>query len=689
MTVNYSKKQIKPLIDKYQIDVENNKVFQTIICMFEEQTNYQIWALKAVFGGVIGIEAIQSIKAWAENNHNEIQNLTKKNIVSYKSKEDFKLLFNEMEGLVKIRFVKDSISKFNTQQREMMKKHVFENINSGSEAKFSKRFNMWHDAFKKMLTLPKHRQEKLISTSSAVSDVKFLFEHIKNALEASYSWNKEELLGFVARNCSECKVVFESDNIVVLTVPNFECSKKLCGGGRTGWCLTREDNYFRRYVLEPKDAVQYFLFDFSRREDHELAHVGFTVQASNGITNAHSTRNNCLTGDGYTIDGTRLNIQKILELDGVPKNVFIRLKDLKNYTWGVEEFLNWVEKHESDVAICYGEDKRVIVNPLTSRGLDMVLSHTLIRYRDFQVNSKCKHYILLDFNKDVNDEKAIVSLYFTKDQYETDSLHRMFDAYGTNIMSDNYLAKIGIGFDKFLDREEIAPKILLHKLIDEKDEEAAIKLLTENTDLEVNYVFNNRTPIFSVIDNKLFGIFKALINHKNFDSSIQNSYGEALLQSLLYDYNSDGNSERDNNNIKKMINIVIESDNFDLNALNLNDDPAINVAAEKPYLLWVVEKLSSNPRVNVNIINDYNCSPFTNALRKKNFDAAKILGKRPDLIVREEDKTLAKELGVDLKDFIHPTPFATESVEKIVNEPKISSFDFATLFEHALSMSKA
>ena len=44
----YSKKQINPLVEKYKINVEKNMVFQSLITMFRDQPNYQIWAIKTV-----------------------------------------------------------------------------------------------------------------------------------------------------------------------------------------------------------------------------------------------------------------------------------------------------------------------------------------------------------------------------------------------------------------------------------------------------------------------------------------------------------------------------------------------------------------------------------------------------------------------------------------------------------------
>ena len=683
--LNYSKRQINPLVKKYSIDVENNKYFQSIITMFEDQTPYQIWAIKGVFENVFGIEDVQRIKSWVDENHTDIQNLVKKNIISYKTKTDISNLYKEMEGIKMIHLVKDVISRFNTQQRELLKNNI--DIPDALEAKRSPVFNKYYEIFKGVLTLPKHRQEKLISTSSAIDSFGFLIEHVSKALEASYSWNKEDMLGFLSRNCPDSSVVYDNDNIVIVQVASFDSSRKLCGGGRTGWCLTREISYFRRYVNE-NNANQFFYFDFSKREDHELAHIGFTVRPSEGIVNAHSTKNSCMLGDGIIVEGKRVNIHNVLENNNVPKNVFIRLNKLTKYKWDMDAFIEWAGKNKRDMKVCIVDNKRVVLKINNNIGLENVLAHTLIDYNHISVNEKRKNFVILDFNLSNNEDKSIIELSFNKDVYGLDSLNYMVDAYNLNMKDSSYLNDINMSINKFLPREEIKSSILLHKLIDENNESDLVKLINETSDLDVNYILNNRTPIFSIIDKKMPNAFKAIINHKKFNASIQNAYGEVLLQSLLYDYNLESNSENDVYNIRKMINIIIDSDTFDFNSINLNDDSAINVAAEFPNLLWVVEKLVENPRVNVNVINDINCSALTNAIRRNNVQAIRVLGTRPDLIIRKEDKEMAKKMNINLSDFIKPKKFESFQSVEYFNEPKFSSSDFASLFEKVMSMAK-
>jgi hypothetical protein len=92
-------------------------------------------------------------------------------------------------------------------------------------------------------------------------------------------------------------------------------------------------------------------------------------------------------------------------------------------------------------------------------------------------------------------------------------------------------------------------------------------------------------------------------------------------------------------------------------------DTAINIACDKPELLWVVEALVQNPNVNLNVVNDINCTSLGSALRKKNIAAIKLLGKRVDLVVREEDYELAQNNGINLDELIDPRPIGTIEVD--------------------------
>jgi hypothetical protein len=63
-----------------------------------------------------------------------------------------------------------------------------------------------------------------------------------------------------------------------------------------------------------------------------------------------------------------------------------------------------------------------------------------------------------------------------------------------------------------------------------------------------------------------------------------------------------------------------------------------------------------------------------------------LIGQRPDVVVREEDKEMAKEYGIDLAKFINPKPFATHTVEQVKGDNTIS--ELSEFFAKVLSSKK-
>ena len=101
-------------------------------------------------------------------------------------------------------------------------------------------------------------------------------------------------------------------NFVIVHVPSFKSSKLLCGNGRTKWCITREESYFRQYVTDYPNRDQYFLFDFNRKESDAFAHIGFTMENGRGFYCAQ-TCNNCGMVGSYTQGNESMNINQALQ----------------------------------------------------------------------------------------------------------------------------------------------------------------------------------------------------------------------------------------------------------------------------------------------------------------------------------------------------------------------------------------
>ena len=84
--MTYNKKQMQPLIDKYAINPETNKLFTSVCEMFDGQPNYQIWAVKMVFSKSLDMDQLEAIHEWVTKNQTLVKSLEKQNIVSYSTK---------------------------------------------------------------------------------------------------------------------------------------------------------------------------------------------------------------------------------------------------------------------------------------------------------------------------------------------------------------------------------------------------------------------------------------------------------------------------------------------------------------------------------------------------------------------------------------------------------------------------
>jgi hypothetical protein len=210
---------------------------------------------------------------------------------------------------------------------------------------------------------------------------------------------------------------------------------------------------------------------------------------------------------------------------------------------------------------------------------------------------------------------------------------------------------------KKLEHEEESLEIRFLKHIYSHDEDAALNLLKNNAELNTNYEFNGNIPLLTVIDNKfeMVRLFEALVNHPKTNISIEDGFGEPLLNSLIYLYCAD-DTQKDKNQLEffeKLINIVLNCERYDFNIIDLNNDTAINVACDQlnNRTLWIVEALAKKENVNLNIINNFDCAALGNCIVNKNLECLKIISKRKDLIVRDEDREIAKKYGIDLSEY--------------------------------------
>lgn len=657
--MTYNKKQMQPLIDKYGINPETNKLFIKTCELFDGKSNYQIWAVKMIFSQIISFDDLVKIHDWITNNSNLITKLEKQNIVAYSSKSNISQLFKEIEGLERVTFVKNIISHFNTEQRRMLTESILPRDYKPLEAYNDSKIHKWYEVFKTFNKKPMGIKNKFYSTCSALKTPESLHQAILDCLNQSYNWKegKEDLLAYIEHNTKDCEVVFNEGPCVVVRVPSFTSSHKLCGNGRTGWCISREESYFKSYVTNKANSDQYFLFDFSRKETDAFAHIGFTIEGGYGIVEAQTCHNYSMM-QPYPQGDEKLSIYDVLNNFGIKMSTFMRLPKELGFKWDLQYMLNMVKSKPESFAIAYENDNRLIINVLDTIAFRDFVSRTFIKPNFFNpIDKRNKIYLFMDFNMPIDNDRSLIAIQFQKDDYGMLSLGKMIDIFGNDITNNGYLKKLGIKDEEFINREAINPSILLHKLIDENNEAEAIKLIEkERLNIDVNYCFKDRVPVFSAMCNRMFNLFNVIVSHEKFDSKIEDGFGETLLLSLIYVYGSEEvtTSESDKKALTKMIESILSNSAFDFNGIDQNNDTAINVACEFPSETWIVKALVSMKNVDINVVNDFDCAAIGNCIRNNNLEALALIGQRPDLIIRKEDKALAKEMGINLDDYIKP-----------------------------------
>ena len=658
---------MQPLIDKFQINPETNKLFINIIEMFNNQPNYQLWAVKGIFNKTFDYDTLAKIHDWSITNQSLIKNLEKKNIVAYSTKLSIHQLLREMKALENVSLIKGIISHFNTDQRKMLMSSIIPFEMNGLQASNNKEINEWTKVFEKFNRLPSSRKNNFYTKVSGIRDITELETLIREAIDATYRWDKEDFIAYLENNTKGCEIVYDNDQVLIVQIPNFEMSKKLCGGGRTQWCISMEHHHWDDYVGGAEaERTQYFLFDFSRRETDPFAHVGFTIKRGEGIVEAQSCDNQGMISE-LSNGRETFNIHTLLKAVGANMGTFVHLPNNSKFAWDIESIIKYVKSCKSDYAIALERDKRIILNVLTYEGFINLTSHTLINNRKFIVDKIHKVYVVLDLNVPVNNENAVVAMVYEKSVYGDMSLKHLTNIFNADIIKqDEYFNKIGISQDDFMNRETIDPSVMLHKYIDEHNEEAAIKLIEQEKDnIDVSYQFNNMVPVFSALNNGMFKLFKKMIEHPTFNYEIEDGFSQSLLEALLYIYGADSVvlTHEEEKNLEDMIEAILNCDRFDLNAVDFNGDTALTIACEYEKMKWIAKALISKRNVNVNLSNEWGNTPLTVCMSCNNLEVLKELCKRPDLKVTELDMKVAKSEKINLSEYINPTESVFSDVQ--------------------------
>ena len=516
--INYNKRQMQPLLNKYMVDPEKDTWFKWLTELFEDNPHYQYWAMSVhLKNPEMSCDEFSKIKEWIDENKQFIRTLSRGNIVSYRTEDEIRMLKNEMKSISIYRFIKGNISRFNTMQRAMLVLTIYpEGVNTLKDYE-STYLSQWVDIFRRFDSLTEERKKNFISNVSSINDIDELVNLIESSSSWEYEWTKDSFMSFMRDNPNGCVVVYDNGPYVIVRVPDFEASLMLAGGGRTKWCIAKEKEHFENFVGEASD--QYFIFDFSRPETDSFAHVAFTIDGKSGcgITFAQTCENISMLSDFCNGDET-YNIWSFLEKIGASLSIFFRQPTL--FDWNRESILKFVSSKSEKCELVYDKDGYIIFETPYPDMVGKVFGHTMMVFDDLIHDEEDTFYILLNTNVPFNEKQSGFILRYKIDEYGVPVKVMARNSYSETKKVSEVLDSFGINEHDFIEFGEIPDEIKFHRYIDERNEDGAVRFLESRWDgfnVECRYGKSTLTsPVYKALSAGMYGLCEKIMTHPSF-----------------------------------------------------------------------------------------------------------------------------------------------------------------------------
>lgn len=202
-------------------------------------------------------------------------------------------------------------------------------------------FESWYDNGINEKTIKAQLAGKIASFKDSDS-LNHAFRKITNDL---FKWGPDLYKGKAEKY--NTKVIFDSEEALILKISDFEASKEL---GSQSWCISRTAGLFKNYTISND---QYFVFNFERNPEDISSMVGITLNAKTGNFRASHLKN-----DKSTNAKAQSNwICHILLNEEKPDKDFTA-KSLKSFAeYYPEKFVNfWIKNHKKIKELKLDED---------------------------------------------------------------------------------------------------------------------------------------------------------------------------------------------------------------------------------------------------------------------------------------------------------------------------------------------
>lgn len=625
MKITYPKNRIDPILKKHEIDIEKNSFIRKILEIFNGKNEYQIWIVTLCINYErLPIQNIKEIALWINENKQAINSLTKHNIVNYKTRDDFQLLLDETRGLTDIKKVKKFISEFNTKQRNFMNDMLDINSVNGYNCHINHEFEALYDFADKFYELSKESRKNIITVSSGLNNKKSFFSFLSKIDFPSYSWNKESVKEFIKNNVADTDIVFESKNGLIVNTKTYKGAEKIGGHGHTQWCFSvggkeGKDRWEVYVSLNKKE--QYFIFNFDVPENNSMAHVGFTVDKKNGITDAHDTCNTPILSKTDTEESyIKYDIFDCLEDIGANASMFIDSK--------INKKINRINKMLSDNIPIFKNEESVLYGDIKKSDIGKIMKMTFIN-NQFILKTN-KYFIALNKKK---CKLCLITVF--KDDLGFEEIRSMVTEEGKVINISELYNIFGITIGAIISNRNIPIENYIFKNINDGRENNAINIINSyEGKIDDTVTYNGQTLAMSALRGYMFDLLNVMVSRH---ICVNMCASEPLLHSLLYLYDNLGNDLIEYNEILKEIisKVIIETDS--LKYTDVNGDTPLMISACYEKSNWATKlMIETGKDLNINCMNDIGYTALGNSIRKKNSLAAEYISEIDGIVLDNE-----------------------------------------------------
>lgn len=432
----YSNKILNPLITKHKINIEKDNIYKELLNLCSNMPNYQVWVINMYYSHIMNFRDIKNVMLWAKEYKYLINDLSKKSITAYTTRNAIIILKKEIKNLTIFHNIKSFINKFNTTQRNLLKEYFnLDNISFLNTIE-SKKLKKWNKIFNKIRNLPEYQMNNFINNCSSLDNIVDLIDAFTWCMDLSYKWDKKVFLEYVQSHTPNSPIIYNKGNIVILHVTNHtDCNKLVGKDGRTKWCINSNKTCWKAYVSDSNNK-QYFLFDFSKKENEEMAHIAFTINDELGITNAYTTNNNSL------LENDSEYITKVFDEKGININDFIKLHTSDLYQWekiNVKKLINNCNR----VNIISESNNHLVISSEDYESSNKLIGHTILFKRWLKETFYRKLYFVYNFNLKPTDPNALICIKTTFNNSGKEIFLMSYNQAYFNV-SKNYLNKMKI-----------------------------------------------------------------------------------------------------------------------------------------------------------------------------------------------------------------------------------------------------